>query len=183
MTFGKHAKYTVGPSQIDLWNPLGLSSVLFFFALFSDFDDLKNTQNTLYVCQNHDGGGPPRQEKHKKTCFSTFPRNAPESLGPLKVSIIDDRSSQNRRFCRIGSPRGLGGPLWLFGGLGALRKGSFLKDLSCILRVLKMPLRRFTDGIVKNTCVFNDFKRPTSKTHSVFSDFRKRALPASFENH
>ena len=30
-----------------------------------------------------------------------------------------------------------------------------------------MPLRRFTDEIVKNTCVFNDFKRPTSK-HTVF---------------
>jgi len=141
--------------------PLGPPRPLFrslFCALFRFLTILK-TRKTLHTYVEIMTGGPPRRGKHKKLVFSTSPQNAPESLGPLKVSIIHSRSSQNRRFGRIGSPRGLGGPLWLFGGLRALRKGSFSKDVCSVLRVFKMPPRRFTDEIVKITCVFNDFKR------------------------
>ena len=104
-------------------------------------------------------GGSPKTGKTRKNIFFTFLENAPESLGPPKVSIIHCRSSQNQRFCRIGSLRGLGGPWCLFGGLGALRKGSLSKDVCSVLRVFKMPLRRLADEIVKNTRVFNSFKR------------------------
>ena len=85
----------------------------------------------------------------------------------------------NRRFCRIGSPSGLGGPLWLFGGLGALRKGSLLKDVSCILRVLKMPLRRFAEEIAKNIVFFEVGRLKTSKTHvflTIQSAKRRRGI-------